>query len=865
MPEIAKNLLEIDIQDEMRFSYLDYSMSVIIGRALPDVRDGLKPVHRRILYAMFREGNLSNRRYSKCAGVVGEVLKKYHPHGDSAVYDSLVRMAQPWNMRVPLVDGQGNFGSVDGDPAAAYRYTECRMKKVAELLLSDIDKDTVDFSPNFDGSTEEPVVLPAAYPNLLVNGSDGIAVGMATKIPPHNLGETIDACVAMIDDPEIPLDDLMKIIPGPDFPTAGHIYGKSGIRQAYETGRGRVVMRGNVEFEEMKNGKWAIIIDELPFQVNKARLVEEIANLVKHKKVDGITALRDESDRNGMRVVVELRRDAVKEVILNHLYRSTALQNTFGINMLAIVNNRPMTLGLKDILSKYISHRRDVTMRRCQFDLRKTLARLHLLEGYLIALDNIDEVIRIVRSSKDAHEARPRLMETFGLSEIQAQAILDMRLQRLTGLERDKIVSEQTELEAFAEELRAILASETRLMQVIKDELVDIRNRFADPRRTNIEDAVEEISILDLIEEEEQVITLSVRGYIKRMSTDEFQEQRRGGKGKRGVKSNKEDAAQDIFIANTKTDLLIFTTNGVMYKLPVYKIPETSRNAAGTPVINLVPIDKEDSVASVLSISSFDQEDTDLVFCSTQGLVKRTALMEYRNVRSNGLRAYNCADGDQLLTVKMVQDESSLLINTIQGKSIHFKGSDVRRVGRIARGVRGIRLQEGDSVASMVEVTEESSEQRLLTITENGYGKRTALSEYRLQNRGGVGIIDINTGVRNGAIVGSLLVDEEDKIMLISENGIIIKIPVLNIRDQSRNTKGVTVMKVPEDDRIVSIVKVLEDEEESSSEESSSESSSSSSESSEELDIKTSSEENSVETTVESEISSDQPEIDSED
>jgi DNA gyrase subunit A len=814
MPEIAKNLLEIDIRDEMRFSYLDYSMSVIIGRALPDVRDGLKPVHRRILYAMFREGNLSTRRYSKCAGVVGEVLKKYHPHGDSAVYDSLVRMAQPWNMRVPLVDGQGNFGSVDGDPAAAYRYTECKMKKVAELLLSDIDKDTVDFTPNFDGSTEEPIVLPAAYPNLLVNGSDGIAVGMATKIPPHNLGETIDACVAMIDNPEIPLPELMEIIPGPDFPTAGHIHGKTGIYQAYETGLGKVIMRGNIHFEEMANGKWSIILDELPFQVNKARLVEEIANLVRHKKVDGITALRDESDRTGMRVVVELRRDVVKEVILNHLYKSTALQNTFGINMLAIVNNRPMTLGLKDILGKYISHRKDVTMRRCQFELRKAMARLHLLEGYLIALDNIDEVIRIIRSSKDGNEARPRLMEAFNLSEIQSQAILDMRLQRLTGLERNKILEEQASLLKFAEELREILGSEARLMEVIKDELISIRDRFADPRRTRIEDAVEDISILDLIEEEEQIITLSLRGYIKRMSNDEFQEQRRGGRGKRGVKSKKEDAAQDIFIGNTKSDLLIFTTRGIMYKLPVYRIPETSRNAAGTPIINLVPIDKEDSVASVLSITSFAVDDVDLVFCSTKGLVKRTALFDYKNVRSNGLRAYNCADGDQLLTVKMVHNESSLLVNTAFGKSIHFKGSDVRRVGRVARGVRGIKLQDGDSVASVVEVTTENSNKRLLTITERGYGKRTELSEYRMQNRGGMGVIDIQTGKRNGYIVGSLLVEDEDRIMLISENGIIIKIPVINIRDQSRNTKGVTVMRIPEDDRIVSIVKVLDDDEE---------------------------------------------------
>lgn len=820
MPEIAKNLLEIDIQDEMRVSYLDYSMSVIIGRALPDVRDGLKPVHRRILYAMFREGNLSNRRYSKCAGVVGEVLKKYHPHGDSAVYDALVRMAQPWNMRVPLVDGQGNFGSVDGDPAAAYRYTECKMKKVAELLLKDIDKDTVDFTPNFDGSVEEPMVLPAAYPNLLVNGSDGIAVGMATKIPPHNLGEVIDGCVAMIDNPEIPLPELMEIIPGPDFPTAGHIHGKAGIYKAYETGRGKVIMRGNVHFEEMKNGKWSIIIDELPFQVNKARLVEDIARLVKEKKVDGITALRDESDRKGMRVVVELRRDVVKEVVLNHLYKSTSLQNTFGMNMLAIVNNRPMTLGLKDILGKYISHRRDVTMRRCQFDLRKALARLHLLEGYLIALDNIDEVIRIVRSSKDGNEARPRLMQSFGLSEIQAQAILDMRLQRLTGLERNKILAEQQELQALTEELRAILASETRLMEVIKEELRDVRNRFADDRRTRIQDAVEDISILDLIEDEEQVITMSVRGYIKRMSNDEFQEQRRGGKGKRGIRAKKEDAAKDIFMANTRGDLLVFTTKGIMYKLPVYKIPETSRNASGTPIINLLPIEKDDKIATVLRVSSFDDETLDLVFCSTKGLVKRTALTEYKNVRRSGLIAYSCADGDQLLEVLLCNESSSILMNTTSGKSIHFLGTDVRRMGRSTRGVKGISIADNDSIASMVEVTAECEDMRLLTVTVNGYGKRTPLNEYRQQKRGGSGIIDIKTGPRNGDIVGSLLVEESDRVMLITENGVIIKIPVLNIRDQSRNTKGVTVMRVPEGDRIVSIVKVLEeDEEETSSEE----------------------------------------------
>ena len=813
MSTIAKNLLEIDIQDEMRASYLDYSMSVIIGRALPDVRDGLKPVHRRILYAMFREGNLSSRRYSKCAGVVGEVLKKYHPHGDSAVYDSLVRMAQPWNMRVPLVDGQGNFGSVDGDPAAAYRYTECRMHKVAELLLSDIDKDTVDFSPNFDGATEEPIVLPAAYPNLLVNGSDGIAVGMATKIPPHNLQEAIDACIAVIDNPEIELAELMEIIPGPDFPTSGHIYGKKGIEEAYETGRGKVIMRGNVNFEEMNGGKWAIIIDELPFQVNKSRLVEDIANLVKNKKIDGITALRDESDRTGMRIVVELRRDVIKEVVLNHLYKKTPLQSTFGMNMLAIVNNRPMTLPLKSMLEKYISHRRDVTMRRCQFDLRKALARLHLLEGYLIALDNIDRMIKIIRSSKDGKEAKPRLMEEFALSEIQSQAILDMRLQRLTGLERDKIVEEQEALQVIVTELKELLASDVKLMSLIKEELITIRDRFGEARRTDIQEALESISILDLIEEEEQVITLSVRGYIKRMTTDQFQEQKRGGKGRRGVKSKNEDAAKDIFFANTHNDLLVFTKQGQMFKVPVHMIPESSRIAAGTPIVNLIPLDSDDKVATVLSISSFEEE-IDLLFCSRKGLIKRTALVEYKNVSKRGIRAYNCAEGDSVLNVLLADMSQDILVNTQKGKSIRFSGDSIRRVGRVARGVKGLTLREDDGLASIaVFSAEEMEDKRLLTVTENGYGKRTNLSEYRRQKRGGQGVRDIHTGERNGDVASTLIVEDEDRIMLISENGIIIKISVKSIRDQGRNTKGVRVMRIPEGDRMVSIVKVIEEDE----------------------------------------------------
>ena len=813
MSDIAKNLLQIDIQDEMRASYLDYSMSVIIGRALPDVRDGLKPVHRRILYAMFREGNLSSRRYSKCAGVVGEVLKKYHPHGDSAVYDSLVRMAQPWNMRVPLVDGQGNFGSVDGDPAAAYRYTECRMKKIAELLLSDIDKDTVEFSPNFDGATEEPIVLPSSYPNLLVNGSDGIAVGMATKIPPHNLTEAINACIAVIEDPTIELEELMKIIPGPDFPTFGHIYGKKGIEEAYETGRGKVIMRGNVEFEEMNSGKWAIIIDQLPFQVNKSRLVEEIANLVKHKKVDGITALRDESDRKGMRIVVELRRDVIKEVILNHLFKKTALQSTFGINMLAIVNNRPMTLPLKMILEKYISHRRDVTMRRCQFDLRKALARLHLLEGYLIALDNIDRIIAIIRGSSDGKEARPKLMEEFKLSEIQAQAILDMRLQRLTGMERDKIIAEQKGLEEIVTELKELLASEPKLMNLIKEELIAIRDRFGDDRRTDIQEALDDISILDLIEEEEQVITLSVRGYIKRMTTDQFQEQKRGGKGRRGLKSKNEDAAKDIFFANTHEDLLVFTKHGQMFKLPVHTIPETSRTAAGTPIINLIAIDQDDRVATVLSISSFEEEKKDLLFCSKKGLIKRTALIEYKNVSKRGIRAYDCAEGDSVLNVLLADMTQDILVNTQKGKSIRFSGDSIRQVGRVARGVKGLTLKDDDGLASFAVFSpDELEDKRLLTVTENGYGKRTNLSEYRRQHRGGQGVMDIHTGERNGDVAATLIVEDDDRIMLISENGIIIKIPVKNIRDQGRNTKGVRLMRIPEGDRIVSIVKVIEED-----------------------------------------------------
>ena len=811
MEGIAKNLIPIDITDEMKNSYLDYSMSVIVGRALPDVRDGLKPVHRRILYAMFREGLLSNRRYSKCAGVVGEVLKKYHPHGDSAVYDSLVRMAQPWNMSAPLVDGQGNFGSVDGDSAAAYRYTECRMTRIAESLLTDIDKDTVNFGPNFDGATEEPLVLPAAYPNLLVNGSEGIAVGMATKIPPHNFTETVNAAIACIDNPDITLDELLEIIPGPDFPTAATINGRKGIREAYETGRGKVKIRGKADFEEIKgsNGRQAIIITEIPYQVNKARLLKEIVKLVKEKRVDGISALRDESDRRGMRIVVELKKDVVKEVVLNKLYKHTALQNTFGIHFLAIVNGQPMTLSLKEILERYLAHRKDVTIRRSRFELRKAKARLHLLEGYLIALDNIDAVIQTIRSSKDGEEARPKLMDRFGFSEIQAQAILNMRLQRLTGLEVDKIKAEQAELNELVDFLERILGSEEELLKQIRTELAELGARYPTKRRTEIRESTGDFNLLDLIEDKEMVITLSVRGYIKRMSATDFREQKRGGKGMRGLKSRSEDSAMEIFMATTHSELLIFTESGIVYKLAVHQIPEAGRTAFGTPIINLLP-QNSDRIVSVIVKPTAD-EDVDLLFCSQKGQVKRSSFSLYQNIRSNGLIAYKCAPGDKLLSVTKAEPTQEVLISTRQGIAMRCPGSEFRPLGRNTTGVRGIKMREGHAIASMI-VLDPDEQRKLLTISEKGYGKRTSLSEYRLQKRGGFGIFDIKTDDRNGSAVGSILVDDEDKIMLLTNKGQLIKIPVKNIRATGRNTKGVRLMNVSKGELIVSVTRVIESE-----------------------------------------------------
>ena len=811
---IARNLLRINIEDEMRSAYMDYSMSVIIGRALPDVRDGLKPVHRRILYAMFREGNLSSRRYSKCAGVVGEVLKKYHPHGDGAVYDALVRMAQPWNMRGLLVDGQGNFGSVDGDSAAAYRYTECRMQKLAEELLADIDKNTVDFVPNFDGQHTEPAVLPARYPNLLVNGSDGIAVGMSTKIPPHNLGEIIDATVALIDEPTLTSEDLLsRHVAGPDFPTGALIYGRRGIHDAYTTGRGRIVVRARTHFEEFGSDRTAIIVDELPFQVNKARLLEQIANAVKNKRIEGISGLRDESDRQGMRVVVELKRDAFPDIVLNKLFKHTEMQSTFGAILLAIVNGQPRVLTLKEMLVYYIAHRRDVTTRRVRHELARAKARAHILEGLRIALDHIDAIIALIRASKTTEQARAGLMERFGLSELQAKAILEMRLARLTGLERDKIEAEYAELIATIGQLEAILGSDSLLLQVIKDELLEVRERYADARRTEIVDSRAELDIRDLIAAEEQVVTLSVNGYIKRTSMGGYQEQRRGGHGRRGMKTRDEDSVRDIFIANTHAFLLAFTTQGQVYKVPVYEIPEAGRDGRGRPIVNLISLDPGDTIASVVSVPDFEQE-LDLLFCSRRGLIKRTPLGDYRNIRTtSGLRAYDCAEGDELLAVKLARMDQDVLIATRQGLAIRFPGDNVRHMGRVARGVKGIELREDDEIVSM-EVIEHDPEMLLLTISDKGFGKRTPMSEYPSQKRGGKGVINMRVVEERGDVIGSVQVRDGDRIMLITDTGRVIKIPVLNIRQTGRATMGVTLMRVDRDESIVSVTRVVEDDDE---------------------------------------------------
>lgn len=794
-------IVPVNLEHEMRNSYIDYAMSVIVSRALPDVRDGLKPVHRRILYAMQEAGMGSNKPYKKSARIVGEVLGKYHPHGDSSVYDAIVRMAQDFSMRYMLADGHGNFGSVDGDPAAAMRYTEVRMSKVAELMLQDIDKDTVEFLPNYDESLKEPSVLPAKFPQLLVNGTSGIAVGMATNIPPHNMGEVIDGTLMLIDNPEATVDELMTVIKGPDFPTAGLILGKEGIRQAYTTGRGVIKMRANAHIETMSNGKPRIVVTELPYQVNKARLVEKIAQLVRDKQIEGITDLRDESDRNGMRVVVDLRRDSNPNVILNQLYKHTQLQDSFGVIMLALVDGKPKVLNLKEVLHYYIKHQEDVITRRTRYDLSKAEARAHILEGLTIALDNLDAVITTIRESRTADIAREALINSFKLTEKQAQAILDLRLQRLTGLEREKIEEEYQETLKAIEEYKAILADENRILGIIKDELTQVKNKYGDARRTKLTIDTSEINVEDLIAEEDVVITLTHNNYIKRMPLDTYRRQNRGGKGVKGMGTKETDFVENMLITTTHHTILFFTTRGRVYNLKAYEIAEASRQAKGTAIINLLQLDKGEKITAVIQVKGFDP-DRYLFMATRKGIVKKTSLSEFSNLRKAGLYAINLDDDDDLIGVRFTDGESYLMLGTKGGKAIAFSEDDVRAMGRVARGVRGIKLGPDDEVVGMDVLTHNAE---VLTVTEGGYGKRTPTEEYRSQTRGGKGLINMKVTDKTGYVVGIKVVRPDQELMLITTDGIVIRTNVHEISVISRNTQGVKLMTTAENDRVASM------------------------------------------------------------
>ena len=795
----------ISIEEEMKGSYLDYAMSVIIGRALPEVRDGLKPVQRRILYAMFREGLLPGRKYSKSAGVVGEVLKKYHPHGDTAVYDALVRLAQDFNMRYPLVDGQGNFGSVDGDPAAAYRYTEARLAAIAEELLADIDKNTVDFIPNFDETTEEPIVLPSRVPNLIVNGSSGIAVGMATNVPPHNLGEIIDGLVRLIDNPDATLKDLMSHIKGPDFPTGGIIHGVDGIIQAYNEGKGLIKVRAKARIEREHRGGENIIITELPYQVNKARLIEKMAELVREKTIEGISELRDESDRDGIRVVLELKRGEMAQVILNNLYKHTQMETTFGIIMLALVNGQPRILSLRRLLSHFLQHRRDVVLRRTRFELRKAEERAHILEGLKIALDHLDAIIALIRSSKTPEEARTGLMRDFPLTEIQAQAILDMKLQRLTGLEREKIIKEYADTLKEIARLKEILANEALVSHIVKDELLEIRNRYTDERKTEITSETKEITMEDLITDEEMVITLSHQGYIKRNPLSAYRSQRRGGKGLIGMETKEEDFVNELFIGATHDYMLFFSNLGRLYWLKIYQIPEAGRAAKGKALVNLLALSEGERITTALPVRNF--KEGFLVTFTKKGTVKKTALEEYSNPRGKGIIAVTLEEGDELISVRKTDGKSDLIIGTKKGLSIRFNEEDVRDMGRTAKGVRGIRLRKGDEVVSAEVAGEKTA---ILTVTEKGLGKRSKIEEYPVQSRGGKGVISIKIIDRGGKAVGLMQVRDEDEVVMITSSGKLIRTLAGNISLHGRNTQGVKLMDVEGDDKIVSIGKVAE-------------------------------------------------------
>ena len=837
MAELAKEVIRVNIEDEMRQSYLDYAMSVIVGRALPDVRDGLKPVHRRVLFAMNELGNAWNKPYKKSARVVGDVIGKYHPHGDASVYDAIVRMAQPFSLRYMLVDGQGNFGSVDGDNAAAMRYTEVRMSRLTQELLADIDKDTVDFGPNYDESEHEPLVLPTRVPNLLINGSAGIAVGMATNVPPHNLTEVVAATIALIDDPSLSIDDLMRFIPGPDFPTAGIINGSSGIIEAYRTGRGRILVRARTEIETEANGRETILVHELPYQVNKARLIEKIAELVKEKKLEGISELRDESDKDGMRVVIEIRRDSMADVVLNNLFQQTQLQVTFGINMVALLDGQPRLLNLKDILEAFIRHRREVVTRRTIFDLRKARARAHILEGLTVALANIDEMIELIRTSASPAEARERMLarkwqpgmvasllqaagaeasrpedmdprdglkaEGYQLSEVQAQEILAMRLHRLTGLEQEKLSDEYRQVLETIRGLIDILEDPARLLSVIRDELEVVKDEFGDARRTEIQHSQEDLNVLDLIASEDVVVTLSHTGYVKRQPASTYRAQRRGGKGRSASALKDEDFVEQLWVVNTHDTLLTFTSTGRVYWLNVYQMPDSGPNARGKPMVNLLPLGEGEKVQAVLPVREYT-EDRFVFFATKQGTVKKTPLTEFAFQLQKGKIAINLDEGDALVNVELTDGNSDVLLFASNGKTVRFDESEVRSMGRTATGVRGIKLGDGAEVVSLIVAAEGD----ILTATQRGYGKRTQLDEFPKKGRGTQGVIGIQCSERNGSLVAAVQATEAHELMLISDQGTLVRTRVSEVSQLSRNTQGVTLIRLPSDEKLVSVVRL---------------------------------------------------------
>jgi len=833
MQEQVTQKVAVNIEDEMKRSYMDYAMSVIVGRALPDVRDGLKPVHRRCLYAMNDMGNDYNKPYKKSARVVGDVIGKYHPHGDTAVYDTIVRMAQDFSLRYLLVDGQGNFGSVDGDSPAAMRYTEIRMKQLTHELLADLEKETVPFTANYDESLYEPSVLPAKFPNLLVNGSSGIAVGMATNIPPHNLGEIIDAIIALIHNPALSYEELLELVPGPDFPTGGTIYGRQGIIDAYSTGRGIIQVRAKAHVENSKkHDRESIVVTEIPYQVNKARLITSIAELVKEKKIEGISDLRDESDRDGMRIVVDLKKDENAEVLLNQLYKHTQMQTSFGINMLAIVHNRPKLMSLAEMMHYFIEHRREMVTKRTLFELKKAEARAHILEGLKIALDWLDAVIELIRESKTPPEAKLGLMEgrfsdpdylqrlnlprpvgyenAVQLSEIQAQAILEMRLQRLTGLERDKIISEYEEILRLIARLKEILGSDAEIMKIIVGELTDIKERFGDKRRTDIMHQTADISLEDTIEDAEMVVTVSHTGYIKRSAVDLYRAQRRGGKGKTGMKTREEDFVEQLFIASTKDFLLFFSDMGRVYRIKVYEIPEGSRTTKGKAVVNLVNVQEGEKITAILPVKDLNREDLYLLMATRNGVVKKTPLVEYLNIRTTGINAVNLDEGDKLISVALTDGQKDVFLASRHGKAIRFPEADARPMGRVTRGVRGMNLEAQDEVIGMEVVDPTATGSTIFTLTENGFGKRTDLDEYRGQSRGGKGLITIKTTTRNGLVVGVMQVNDENQLMVITDQGKILRVPVAGFSVIGRNTQGVRVMVTEEQEKIVAVAKLAE-------------------------------------------------------